>query len=286
VRKSFPFLFLPFIALSCTVPQAVRFPDRAFPTQPNQKVVITTRRGNTEITGVIGSRDILVRGTVRTRPTSPDTAARRAEAVKVIDTSVSQGEGQVLRLDVTGMSSSGGMLLDTAFFVPKDIQLEVHDGPEDLTIRGLDRGVTIVDGAGDIDLQEINGPVEIEDQDGNIHYLTGKGAVKVVDRRGNVIIEEVTGNIDLEDREGDALIQSITGDVVLAKRGRGTVRIYNVDGNCHIREWDNPTQPIIDTIWPQDGKGSGEPRAASMKENQEPKAPPPQTGPASKKDAK
>lgn len=247
---------LPFAPLlcSCSQPFAVRFPDCAFATQPGQRVLLVTSRGRTSIQGVIASRDIVVRGTVQVLASSPDGAAICAQAVKVIETSTPNSSDPLLRLEVIGIPSSGGTQLDAEFLVPKDIRLEIQDGPEDLTVRELDAGITIRDTTGKIDLADIKGPVEIDDQDGDIQSIRGEGPMKIVDRRGDIRLEEITGNIDIRDREGDVHIQSVTGNVVMSKQGRGFVRINNLDGTWEAREWaDNPLQPVINTIWPRGG---------------------------------
>ncbi len=253
---------------SCSQPYAIRFLDRAFPTRPGQKVQITTLRGKTEVQAVIGSRDIVVRGTVETLADSPERAVAQAEAVKVVDTSNPNRRDELLRLEVAGVPASGDTRLNAEFLVPKDVHLEIRDGPEDLVVSELDAGIAIQDGAGHIVLQGIKGPIEISDQDGDITVSGCQGPVTIDDRRGDIIVEEVTGDIEIKDREGDALIQSVTGDVTLAKQGRGNVRLTNLDGNWYIKEWlDNPTKPIIDTIWPKgEGGTRAVPSAASHKE--------------------
>lgn len=262
-----PLLILPAFLCSCSQPYAIRFSDRAFPTEPGQRVLLTTLRGRTEVHGVIGSRDIVVRGTIDTMADSPGNAVAQAEAVKVIDTSDSTRKDRQMRLEVVGTPASGETKLVAEFLVPKDIHLEIHDGPEDLVVRDLDGGVVIQDGAGNITLSDIKGPISISDQDGDISVRSCQGPVTIEDRRGDIIVQEVTGNVELKDREGDALVQSVTGDVTIAKQGRGSVRISNLDGRCYIKEWlDNPSMPIIDTIWGKDDAPAAAPQPASAKQ--------------------
>jgi hypothetical protein len=254
-------LAFPLLA-SCAQPYAIRFPDCAFPTEPNMRVKIMTARGKTEVHGVTGSRDIVVRGTVHTLSESLAGATGQAAAVKVLDTSV-PGTEQVLRLEVIGIGAAGDTRFEAEFLVPRDVRVEVVDGPEDLSIRDLDAGATIPDNAGgDITIQDVKGPIRIVDGDGNIGILRTEGRVRIEDRRGDIACEEVTGDIDIADREGDVLIQSVTGNVVMSKLGRGKVRVNNLVGDWKVREWDNPIKPVFDTIWPKDERGDVQPVSA------------------------
>jgi hypothetical protein len=46
------------------------------------------------------------------------------------------------------------------------------------------------------------------------------------------------------------------------------VRISNLDGRCYIKEWlDNPSMPIIDTIWGKDDAPAAAPQPAALKES-------------------
>jgi hypothetical protein len=252
----------PFL-VSCTTTPPVRFSDCAFHTEPGQRVKIVTRRGKTEVQGVINSRDIVVRGSLRADASANSTA--RLDAVKVIDTSIPQERGKFLRLEVVGIPPNSSVRLDTEFLVPKDVRLEIEDGPDDLAVKDLDAGLVIRDAAGNITLSSLQGPVDIASSDGDVLFTEGKGPVKVVDRRGDIILEEITGDIEIDDREGDIGIQSVTGDVTLSKKdpaGRGKVRIENLDGNWKIREWDNPSKPIINTIWSKAGVERTPPKPA------------------------
>ena len=249
------FLFIPLLA-SCAQTYAVRFQDRAFPTQSGQRVELVISRGQTEVRGVVGSRDVLIHGTVRTRADSPAAAELQAGAVRVIETSPPGAE--VLRLEVVGIHPDGGTLFDSEFLVPKDIRLEIRDGPEDLHVLGMEGSVSIHDGAGDIVVEDFSGPVEIEDLDGDILCHNGRGPVKITDRRGNITVEEVTGDLDIMDREGDAVVQSITGNLSFGKRGKGQVRIDNIAGTISFPVWENPVKPIFDTVWEGSAITSGD----------------------------
>ncbi len=240
--------------VSCSENYALRYPGRAFPTQPGQRVVITTLRGRTVIRGVEGSRDIVIQGTIYTIAQSPEEADRAAQEVSVVDASIPAGPLPALRLDYRGISSISPTRFESQLLVPPDIRIEIRDGPEDLSVESLEAGITISDGAGDIALHRISGPVEIDDLDGDIHFIDGQGPVKILDRRGGIHIEEITGSVDITDREDDALIQSVTGDLRFSKRGRGIVRINNLDGKLDIREWDNPFPAQINTVWEKVGE--------------------------------
>jgi len=242
--------------VSCAENYALRYPGRAFSTQPGQRVVFSTLRGRTVIRGVEGSRDIVVQGTIYTTAQSPEEADRAAQEVSVVDESVPVGPHPALRLSIRGIPSISSTRFESQLLVPPDIRLEILDGPEDLFVESLECGIKISDGAGDIDLQRISGPVEIDDLDGDIHYLDGAGAVKIVDRRGSIHLQEITGSIDITDREDDAIVQSVTGDLRFSKLGRGIVRINNLDGKLDIREWNNPFPAQINTVWEKDGESA------------------------------
>jgi hypothetical protein len=255
------------VLVSCAQNYNVRFPDRAFPTRANQRVVIVTSRGRTEVRGVIGSRDIVVRGTVATSADSGAQADARAAAVKITDTTSATPQGPVLRLEVTGIPAGSPTHFDSEFLVPRDLRLEILDGPEDLIVQGMEGSISIRDGAGDIIVQDFAGPVEIEDLDGDILCSHGKGSVKITDRRGNITVEEVAGNVEIMDVEGDALVQSISGNLSFGKRDRGTVRICNIDGLVSFPVWNNASKPIIETIWePVASPKATAPRGASRAE--------------------
>jgi hypothetical protein len=258
----YPWLLAALLPLlpACAQTHAVRFPLCAFPTKPEQKVVLKTLRGRTEVRGVQDSRDIMVSGTIHTTAGSLTQAEAQAQAVRVVNLSLPEEVDPVLRLEVVGIPAGSATRFDAEFWVPKDVKLEIIDGPEDLFIEGVEAGVAIEDGPGDIELRRIKGPVAIRDQDGNISYYGGRGPVFIADRRGDITIEEVAGDLDITDREDDVLIQSVTGKLTYAKDGRGTVRINNLDGPTIIREWvNNPGQPILNTIW----RPTAEPRPSS-----------------------
>jgi len=193
--------------------------------------------------------------------------------VRVVDLSLPEAVDGDLRLEVVGIPAASPTRFDAEFRVPKDVRVEVIDGPEDLLIEGLERGVTVQDGPGDIELRSVSGPVIINDHDGNISYFGGQGPVTITDRRGDITIEEVKGDIDIADREDDVLIQSVTGKLTYGKDGRGTVRINNIDGPYIIREWvNNPSQPLINPIWKPGAKPAATPVPAAAK------VPPPAPG--------
>jgi hypothetical protein len=215
---------------------------------------------------------------VETTAVSPLEADLQAGAVRVADVSIPESPGPALRLEVSGIPAGGGTRFDSQFRVPRDIRLEIHDGPEDLLIEGIGGGVIIVDGAGDIELRDWSGPVEMTDLDGSVLCYGGQGPVRISDRRGDLSVEDVTGNVDITDVEGDALVQSISGNLSFAKRDRGTVRISNIDGLLSFPAWNNPLKPIINTIWEKDRES---PRPAGGEVGKAPPAPRPGTAPAS-----
>jgi len=250
---------------ACAQNYAVRFPARAFGTKPDQRVVIATLRGRTQIRGVVGSRDIVVSGNVLVSATSPASADSQARVVRVAETPPVLKDDPLV-LSVAGIPSTSSTRFESEFIVPIDIRLEIRDGPEDLIVEGLRAGVTIEDGAGDISLTDLAGPVKIVDLDGNIYYHGGRGPVTVDDRRGDITIEEVTGPVEIVDREDDILVQSVTGDLSLWEEGRGVVRINNLDGELKIKKWvNNLSKPIINTVWEDEGHQPSEPAPASAK---------------------
>lgn len=277
----FTLLFLPAVS-ACAQSYAVRFPARAFGTKPDQRVVISTLRGRTQIRGVVGSRDIVVSGSVLVTAGSPAAADSQARAVRVTETPPILKDDPLV-LSVAGIPSTSSTRFESEFIVPIDIRLEIRDGPEDLLVEGLRAGISIEDGAGDIDLTDLTGPVKIVDLDGNIFYHGGRGSVTVNDRRGDITIEEVTGPVEIIDREDDIMVQSVTGDLSLWEEGRGVVRINNVDGKLVIPKWNNLAKLIIDTVWEDEGPPAARKGAApSAPAPAAAKVPPPAGGTATK----
>ena len=203
----------------------------SLPTDGLKELRIHADDGKLIVVGIPEIKEVLVRATIRVRPTLND-----SEFSDFLDnwTRLALNKhGRTAQLESTISAMAIGEYkprIDLVVNLPPELNLVVVDGQGVLEISGMRSEVDVTDGSGKLLIKNIIGDVTIIDEAGSMEISQVTGDLQIKDRTGSVSVEKVDGTMFLDKRSGLVSIDGLSGDLVIESELRGDLDMSNHAG--------------------------------------------------------
>ncbi len=212
---------------------AVREVDERLPAKGVTALRITSGPGTLEIIGVPGSEELSAAGEICTESTKLAEAKRVRDEIAVAFGTEEPGRPHLHVKEPVTHSPGDRYRVDLVVRVPPEIQVVVHDGNGDLSIRGLRGGVEVVHADGQVLVQDVGGGVTLTTRGAMSRVSEVSGAVQIVDGPGQLHIANVSGSVDVRGGGGMLDVRNVDGNVVARDNAEG-MTLMGIDGNLSL----------------------------------------------------
>jgi DUF4097 and DUF4098 domain-containing protein YvlB len=129
--------------------------------------------------------------------------------------------------------SDSNISIDVELIMPKDMHLEIDDGPGNVLITNINGMLEIDDASGSLNIQNIGASVSIDDGSGSLEISNVFGDVRIDDGSGKIKITHINGSVYIDDGSGDINITDVSENITV-EDGSGSVNILELAGNFKL----------------------------------------------------
>jgi DUF4097 and DUF4098 domain-containing protein YvlB len=205
--------------------------DQSLSVSGSESLAISVNAGDLEITGVAGSGEVAIRGTV--------CASNKEwlDEVRIETISGQRAEISVVSPDIgNGWSIWGNKYayVDLVLEVPENLALDLRDSSGDIEISAVG-AVAIQDSSGDITVSNAGGAVEIKDTSGDIRVRDLESDLTVSDSSGDIRGTRIAGKVLVtSDSSGDIRFSGVGQDVMVERDSSGDIVVNGVGGDFTV----------------------------------------------------
>jgi hypothetical protein len=195
-------------------------------------LAVAAGAGDLEISGVGGSSEVVIRGTV---------CVSDEDWLDQVRIDAVPGERAQVNVSLPDLGSGWSLwgsryaYVDVVLEVPRDLALEVRDSSGDIEMRDI-AAVSVRDSSGDIDIRGAAGPVQIQDSSGDIEVADlEQGLTIVSDSSGDIRGNDIGGDVRVvADSSGDIRFSGVGQDVIVEKDSSGDISARDVGGDFQV----------------------------------------------------
>ena len=178
--------------------------------------------------------EITVRATIKSRD-ADDVDELKDMAAKYLDLSLEKNgrRAQLNALTENKWFGNNDMSVDLEVVIPRDMNVDIHDGSGSMEVTDIDGDLDIDDGSGSMFVKDISGEVRIDDGSGEMDIINIGADLKVDDGSGSLKIENVVGSVRVDDGSGELVAYGVGGDFTVDD-GSGSIKIEDLEGNFNL----------------------------------------------------